>query len=373
MEAFSWNECYVTGLTAIDEQHRHLVGILNGFGELLMQTHEPTSDELETISQQLTHYAQYHFQEEEKLMVEHQLDHQMITAHVADHQRFIQQVLRLPKGLLASPVEEARRLLNFLCDWLTYHILGSDQIMARAIAAQKSGTLDAKADPARVTKPYDPAVQMLLKALDSLFKQMSERNMMLNELNQTLDARVEERTRELLEANQRLAMIAMTDSLTGLPNRRQAMNTFRLAWKEALTQNKPLSCMMIDADGFKIINDTYGHNAGDTVLRQLAHRLTSAVRTDDHLFRLGGDEFMLLCNNTPLTGALVLAEKILVKVRNLHVKANGGIWHGSVSIGVAVASQSTHKLEELLKLADESVYLAKRQGRNCVATVCSQP
>lgn len=373
MEAFSWNQCYVTGLTTVDKQHRHLVNLLNGLGELLMQTHEPATKALEEIFQQLASYAQYHFQEEEKLMNEHQLDHQLTSSHLVDHQRFIQEVLQLRHSMLASPGEESRRLLHFLCDWLTYHILGSDQIMARAIAAKTSGNFDEQATHVLVTRHHDLATEMLLKALDRLFKKMSERNLMLYELNQTLESRVEERTRELLQANQRLATIAMTDSLTGLPNRRQAMITFRLVWNDALVQRQPLSCMVIDADDFKTINDTYGHDAGDEVLRQLSYRLASAVRTDDHVFRLGGDEFMVLCSNTPLTGALVLAEKILADIRDLQVKANSGIWQGSVSIGVAVPGQSTHSFEELFKLADESVYLAKRKGRNCVATVCERP
>ncbi len=368
MSAFKWEECFVTGLTTVDEQHRHLVSVVNHFGELLIQPQEPTATELETIFRQLANYTLYHFQEEEKLMAQSRLDQQLIAAHCLEHERFIQEVGYMYQNMTGSQDKEARRLLRFLCDWLTYHILGSDQIMAGVILDRNDRSNEQS--PAAHQKPRDPATDMLLQALDSLFKQMSERNVALFELNRSLEFRVAERTRELIEANRSLETLAMTDSLTGLPNRRQAMITFRLACQEAHAWVKPLSCMMIDADGFKTINDRHGHDAGDEVLRQLSHRLASAVRTDDHVYRLGGDEFLVLCLETPLNGALVLAEKIRSEVGNLCVQVADDVWQGSVSIGVAALDDPTQDLESLLKKADDGVYLAKRQGRNCVATVC---
>ncbi len=127
--------------------------------------------------------------------------------------------------------------------------------------------------------------------------------------------------------------------------------------------------MMIDADGFKAINDHYGHEAGDEVLRQLARCLRSVARNDDVVCRLGGDEFLILCDDTTLIGATTLAEKLRQEVALLRILAGTGVWHGSVSVGVAERTRSTAGFSDLLKLADDAVYVVKRDGRNGVATV----
>jgi hemerythrin len=125
--------------------------------------------------------------------------------------------------------------------------------------------------------------------------------------------------------------------------------------------------MMIDADGFKQINDHYGHDAGDEVLRQLSRGMLYSVRTDDMVCRLGGDEFLVICPKTSLEGVLKLAEKLRQAVGEMRVIAGSGVWKGSVSIGVAQRKVTMNSIEALIKAADEGVYLAKRNGRNCVA------
>lgn len=182
----------------------------------------------------------------------------------------------------------------------------------------------------------DPATATLLQAMNRLFNQVSERNRELFELNRTLEARVAERTHELLEANHQLENMAMTDVLTGLPNRRHALHSFQAEWQRSVANGQPLACIMIDADGFKAINDTYGHDAGDEVLRQLSARLKDTVRNDDLVCRLGGDEFLIICGNTTRDGAMQTAEKLCHAVSLMRVAAGGGVWSGSISLGVAV-------------------------------------
>jgi hemerythrin len=123
---------------------------------------------------------------------------------------------------------------------------------------------------------------------------------------------------------------------------------------------------MIDADGFKQINDNYGHDAGDEVLKQLSKVLSHAVRNDDIVCRLGGDEFLIICPDTSVNGALLVANKMREKVANLRVPVNGGEWIGSVSVGVAVRTSTMQSLEELIKASDEGLYIAKLNGRNRV-------
>lgn len=186
----------------------------------------------------------------------------------------------------------------------------------------------------------------------------------------TIEARIAERTQALLEQNRQLESMALTDELTGLSNRRHALMTFAREWMASVQQNIPLACLMIDADGFKQINDNHGHDAGDEVLRRLSDCLREAVRAVDIVCRLGGDEFLVICPGTPLDVAMQLAEQMRLRVSGLCVPVKGGQWQGSISVGVAARRPGMDNLEALIKLADSGVYMAKRRGRNCVAAGC---
>ncbi|MCD6581925.1 MAG: diguanylate cyclase [Desulfuromusa sp.] len=174
------------------------------------------------------------------------------------------------------------------------------------------------------------------------------------------------KTLALSEANQKLGELASTDVLTGLSNRRHAMQILERLWAESIENNMPLACIMIDADGFKEINDSYGHDAGDTVLCELAKELQYAVRTDDIVCRLGGDEFLIICPNTNKEGSMHIASMVHTKISDLTVEVAGGAWQGSISVGVAVKTDSMQTLGELIKASDRGVYAAKEAGKNCV-------
>ncbi|MBL0311739.1 MAG: diguanylate cyclase [Holophagaceae bacterium] len=367
MESFHWDKHFVTGLVDVDKQHHHLVDVINQFGELLMQSEGVAFADIERVFGELAAYAQYHFSEEETLMDEAGIDPRHLEHHRHEHTHFLHEVTQMHAGVSPENPDKAKPLLKFLIYWLAYHILGSDQTMAKQIAAIRSGQSAAEAYMAE-ERMKDGAVEPLLYSLNGLFQQVSERNRELLQLNQTLEARVAERTKELAIANRQLEEIALTDVLTGLPNRRHAMQRLARAWEEAIKQGTPLACMMIDADGFKQINDNYGHEAGDEVLRQLSRNLRYAVRTDDVVCRLGGDEFLVICPHTPLDGAMQLAEKLRQVIAALRVPAGSSEWRGSISIGVAVRRAGMDMIEELIKAADDCVYIAKKNGRNCVAT-----
>jgi diguanylate cyclase (GGDEF)-like protein/hemerythrin-like metal-binding protein len=367
MDAFQWNSCFITGLIDVDEQHQQLVDLINRFGTLIMRQEETSTSELEVVFAELADYARYHFADEEALMVSMHLDPRYVTQHRANHASFFDEVTQLHEGISASNRDAAKLLLQFLTHWLAYHILGTDQFMAKQIAAIQSGSRPEEAFLDHATTK-DPATDALLTALNELFHQVSERNHALVQLNKTLEARVEERTRALTDANERLDDLANTDTLTGLPNRRHAMRSFATEWETAVREGKALACMMIDADGFKVVNDTHGHDAGDTVLRALSKQLLHAVRNDDMVCRLGGDEFLIICAGTPLDSAIKLAEVVREEIAALRVAAGPGEWIGSISVGVAARTADMAGIEELMKAADLGVYLAKGNGRNCVAT-----
>jgi diguanylate cyclase (GGDEF)-like protein/hemerythrin-like metal-binding protein len=368
MDAFQWNPCFLTGLPEVDEQHHRLVDAINRFGELVMREEGATATEMEAVFGELAAYARHHFAEEEAMMVSQRLDARFVERHQHSHNSFMEEVTRLHGSVTAGNTAAARALLGFLTHWLAYHILGSDQVMAKQIAAIQAGSSPAAAS---LTEPQssDPATDTLLSALNSLFHQVSERNRELVELNASLEARVAERTQALTEANQRLEDLANTDLLTGLPNRRHAMRSFAHEWELAKNRESALACMMIDADRFKGVNDTHGHDAGDAVLRALSACLQHAVRTDDMVCRLGGDEFLIICAGTPLEGALKLGEKIRSEVAELKVAVGNGQWCASISVGVAARSPGMTGIDDLMKSADQGLYLAKQRGRNGVASV----
>lgn len=366
MDSFVWDQHFETGLADIDQQHRALVTLINHFGGLLRAPEAPTDEAFTRVIDELGAYAKYHFDEEEALMERVGVDPRHRSVQQSAHLEFRQEIARLRAEISSAPTTRAHYLFKFLIHWLAYHILGTDKAMARQIHAIGSGQdpAAAYADQARIP---DAALEPMLHALNGLFHQVSRHNRELLDLNRTLEAKVAERTRELLAANQRLEYLAMTDLLTSLPNRRYAMGRLAEAWDESLRLGQPLSVMMIDADGFKQINDAYGHDAGDAVLRELSNALRDSMRNDDAVCRLGGDEFLILCPGTGLSGAIQAGEGLRETVAGMRVPAGDGVWCGSISVGVAERTADTGSFEALLKRADTAVYAAKGRGRNCVA------
>ena len=364
MDAFVWNQNFVTGLAAVDGQHRHLVDLINRLGQRLGEGGVSRPD-MDDLLDELAAYAEHHFREEEQFMVEAALDPRHREAHFAAHAGFLEEVVLMRAGVSDQDLAGARRLLDYLTHWLAFHILGQDQNMAAQLRAIAAGTTPAAAYE-KGEEASSGATEPLLTALSGLFEQVSERNRELVKLAQELEERVQCRTVALVEANRKLEALSLTDVLTGLPNRRHAMVRLESLWQEGTDATLPLACMMIDADHFKAVNDTYGHHAGDQVLVAFATAIQHALRTDDMVFRLGGDEFLVICPHTDLGGALQVAERIAGRVRSLSVPVGDGYWQGSASIGVAARSGGMPHFDALIRQADQSVYLAKQAGRSCV-------
>ncbi len=173
---------------------------------------------------------------------------------------------------------------------------------------------------------------------------------------------------ELSASNQKLKEAGMTDMLTGCPNRRYAMERIQQEWAMAARTERPLACMVIDLDNLKQINDAHGHEAGDRTLKLVASAIKGEMRAQEVLARSGGDEFIVICPDTALEAALACAERMRAAAAAQPVVGGAQPLHSSVSIGVAVRDASTLDPEALIRLADQSAYLAKR-NRNSVATM----
>ena len=186
-----------------------------------------------------------------------------------------------------------------------------------------------------------------------------------NKLTQSA-ARINQLTEELEVARRE----AMTDALTGLANRKVFDMILRQASMEALDTGEPLSLLFLDVDHFKAFNDTYGHQVGDQVLKLLAFMLNKNIRGQDTAARYGGEEFALILPQTALSGATQVATKICTQVAAKAVvqrHTRGQLGQITVSIGVATLAAG-EPLRQFIARADQALYLAKKRGRNCVAT-----
>ena len=174
---------------------------------------------------------------------------------------------------------------------------------------------------------------------------------------------------ELATANKHLEQAALTDSLTNIPNRRYATSRLEQEWASSDRDQKALSCMLIDIDLFKNVNDQYGHDAGDSVLYEVAQALRSAARVDDEVCRIGGEEFLVICANTDMASAQATAERLRMAVENIPILIGTDELTITVSIGVATRCKEDTNTSDLMKAADVGVYAAKSQGRNRVCSI----
>jgi two-component system, cell cycle response regulator len=171
---------------------------------------------------------------------------------------------------------------------------------------------------------------------------------------------------ELAISNQRLQQLALTDPLTNLPNRRFANEHLERQWALAQRNSSPLSCMMVDIDYFKQVNDTYGHKIGDDVLKQVAHALQLSVRKEDVVCRLGGEEFLVICSGLQTAVFYRHAERLRQNIAELVFSdpASGKSFKLTISIGGASKTPAMSTSDMLLQLADKRLYTAKEKGRN---------
>lgn len=364
MEAFKWNKHFITGLNDVDNQHEHLVNLVNKLGTMVIENNFDEST-IHIILNELVDYTTYHFDDEQKIMSFYKLDKRHISKHNIIHQNFIKDIQSLVSEEIENIEKSGRELFDYLMYWLAYHILGIDQEMAKQIDLIKSGAEPAEAYNI-ITDNQSNIAEPLLLALKGLFYQVSQKNAKLLNLNKTLEKKVYERTKELQELNKNLEEISFTDQLTGIRNRRYAIETLIKMWVNSVTENLNISCLMIDIDNFKSVNDLYGHDVGDTVIKTIAKTLQSSSKEPNIVCRLGGDEFIIICPEQDKKDAILLSEKILNNVSSLKIETGDSFWNGSVSIGISTKNSKTKDYEELIKAADINVYEAKRAGKNCI-------
>lgn len=277
----------------------------------------------------------------------------------------------LPNLILSDQIMPLKNGLDLLKEIRNTAELSSTPVIfltARAGMEARIESLDAGADD-YISKPCDER-ELLARVRNLLRSHAAEQQLAL------LNRQLQEQKQQLETANQALQYLATYDSLTELKNRRCLNEYLDTEWRRLAREEAPLSLIMCDIDYFKLYNDTYGHQAGDECLRQVAGVLRSSLkRPADLVARYGGEEFVVVLPNTDIQGAASVAEFIRAEVQGLQIihPKSAVSEYVTLSLGVACCIPAPHKPPEtLIAIADEYLYRAKNEGRDRVSVATFQ-
>lgn len=245
------------------------------------------------------------------------------------------------RNLLLSVIAFAAILITFVSFMLARSITNPIIVLTKAASRIKNGDLSQK---------------VVIKTKDEIA---------------TLSESINEMTDHLISSNNRLKKISIEDALTGLYNRRYFMENLEVEVERAARYKTGLVLCIFDLDYFKQVNDTYGHQAGDMILREVGGMLRENARMSDMKCRYGGEEFAVILPSTDTQAAHLACERFRQKLENTVFSYQGSEFKMTISIGIASLDQTKalNSVEELVNLADTALYLAKAQGRNrtCIA------
>lgn len=169
---------------------------------------------------------------------------------------------------------------------------------------------------------------------------------------------------ELKRTKEKLLRMAITDELTGLVNRRYFMGRLLYEYERTKRYDTIFTVLMIDLDFFKRINDTYGHNTGDIVLRTVSDSMKLSLRLSDILGRVGGEEFAVILPETDISAAMLIGERLKKRVEDLEIPHRDGTIKITISIGASPSSRDDLSIDDILQRSDSALYRAKENGRN---------
>lgn len=248
-------------------------------------------------------------------------------------------------------------------------------LVALRLARSVSQPIEQLAEAARQTERRAPAprypddtgvdeIKQLSHSMQSMTQSLLQRERQLETLNQTLEQQVLQRTQALEAANCQLEQLATRDALTGLYNRRSFDEKLNDGIHASKRSGRNFALLVLDADYFKRVNDTHGHNTGDAVLQQLARILAEQTRSTDFVARYGGEEFVVLLPETEnAEEATTVAEKVREAIEQANFLTVGRL---TVSIGVSLWDPRSPGSKDIFHRADEALYQAKSSGRNRV-------
>lgn len=255
-----------------------------------------------------------------------------------------------------------------LCRTLRQHEIGRGMYIIMLTSVDDENLLDTAFESEiddYLTKPFNPKILQLRVRSGARVVQL-KRQILADQTH------LRENLAALAVLNRRLEKTTRTDELTQLPNRRHAMQRLSEAWARFERTQQPFALIMADLDRFKRINDEFGHDTGDVVLRDVGRILADETRESEFACRLGGEEFLILCDGTEVNG-VACAERIREAIEGHEIRHGDFDESITISLGVAVAEPTDESPDDVLKRADEAVYEAKHSGRNRVVVFGTEP
>lgn len=246
-------------------------------------------------------------------------------------------------------------IASWLALKLSSDITGALLRLLQGVNQMEKGRLDV-----RIDVRSGGEIALLEKGFNSMAEKLQNVHHKMQSVNTDLERLVNQRTQELIEKNQDLERLSMTDSLTGIPNRLKLDQILDEEYARSLRYGVSFGIAIIDIDKFKQVNDSYGHQVGDQVLITFASILTDNIRNIDIVGRWGGEEFLLICRGSDLDGTMAAAEKLRAAIAD-HVFRTIGIT--TASFGVS-AYQVGDTVVDMIARADTALYRAKENGRN---------
>lgn len=367
VEIFPWNSYFEVGVEETDNQHKKLVKIINKICACALSTknYEETIDDLFV---KLIDYSKYHFEWEEQHYQDNNLPTKLFETHKGHHAKLIAQVLTLKHKYDTDTNKDTNleEILTTLVLWLTHHILEDDMRMCLIISNIDQGQNDDEA-----IKNADIGMQgpkgTIAKVMSSMMNVSSSSVLELRReitFRKELESKLTTEISVRKEAEQKLTYLAQHDALTELPNRRLFEELCAVAIKSAKRSKSEQAILFVDIDGFKAINDTLGHQAGDELLIAIARRLEDGVRESDIVARIGGDEFTIhLGGECGEKDACAIADKI-IKAMATPFDLKDGTANVGASVGIALYPGDATDVKQLVQKADSAMYVAKKTGKN---------
>ena len=367
LNIFPWNDNFEVGCKDIDDQHKKLVEIINQICICTLSDENKTV-EIGYLFAELIDYTQYHFEFEEKYYEENGLPTGLCEGHRSHHSHLVDEIFLLKQKYDddASKTAGLDELLSLLVLWLANHILKDDMRMNSILSFMKPGVETDEAE-----RLADVALSGSKGSISKIVVSMTNvSNASFKELRREIKRRreVEEELKSEIytrkKAEKELERLALHDGLTGLPNRILFEQLIIAALNIADREKRQQAVLFVDIDGFKNVNDTLGHKAGDSLLKAISTRLEDSIRAADVVARIGGDEFVIhIGGNCNKNKAELVASKIVESLSS-PFNLDEGTANVGASVGIALYPKDGKDAETLLKNSDAAMYAAKKSGKN---------
>ena len=253
IEVFPWNKNFETGIPLIDEQHKQLVSLLNKLATSLVRGN---SIEINGVFDNLTKYAEFHFESEEEIWAEYFGSDSWLSSHQISHSSFLPKVMALKEQEIRKPQTEIiESIMLFLIRWLAFHIMDNDKRMALLVHNINKG-LSFEEAKAAADKKMNGSIRALIETVMTMYDSLSSRTLALmreSHERQKIENALNKTNRELRKANLRLESLAITDQLTGLFNRRHFNHVFARELNRARREKTYFALLILDIDFFKKI------------------------------------------------------------------------------------------------------------------------